>query len=71
MKIFVSLERFELSPTASEAGTLSIALQGHGGHYFTMFEISNGEYQIEGNSNPFFVLSRNAILVIDSIGIEP
>ena len=33
----VSLERFELSPSASEAGTLSIALQGRR-PYFTMFK---------------------------------
>lgn len=33
---FVSLERLELSPSAPEAGTLSIALQGLD-DYFTMF----------------------------------
>ena len=42
----VSLERLELSPTASEAGTLSIALQGLDAN-FTMFRIKNA-YEKEG-----------------------
>ena len=35
----MSLERFELSPSAPEAGTLSIALQGPG-NYFTTYVVT-------------------------------